>query len=249
MRLARKLTTARRIGSHSARAGVSRASFDPRSISGLQLWLDAADASTFTLSGSNVSQWNDKSGNARHVLQATSANQPTKTTLGGKPVVSFDGVNDFLRTAAASSTISQPYTVALVASAHTYPSGYASLLTSWNSPPNVQVWFKHPSALAPGGYAGNFLTGSAPPSADAATQLTMVFNGASSGVWLNGTSVASGNPGSSGVTLATIGAWSAGGQNSFLDGTVHELVFYNSALSTGNRQAVEAYLKSKWGTP
>lgn len=40
------------------------------------LWLDAADASTITLNNLTVSQWNDKSGNARHVSQATAANQP-----------------------------------------------------------------------------------------------------------------------------------------------------------------------------
>lgn len=44
--------------------------------SALSLWLDAADASTITLNGSTVSQWNDKSGNGRHATQATAANQP-----------------------------------------------------------------------------------------------------------------------------------------------------------------------------
>lgn len=40
------------------------------------LWLDAADASTITLNNLTVSQWSDKSGNQRHVLQSTAANQP-----------------------------------------------------------------------------------------------------------------------------------------------------------------------------
>jgi len=40
------------------------------------LWLDAADTSTVTLNGSTVSQWADKSGNGRNVVQATAANQP-----------------------------------------------------------------------------------------------------------------------------------------------------------------------------
>jgi hypothetical protein len=38
---------------------------------------DALDAATVTLSGSNVSQWDDKSANVRHVVQATAINQPT----------------------------------------------------------------------------------------------------------------------------------------------------------------------------
>jgi hypothetical protein len=36
--------------------------FDPRTIPGIGLWLDASDLSTITLNGSNVSQWRDKSG-------------------------------------------------------------------------------------------------------------------------------------------------------------------------------------------
>ena len=40
------------------------------------LWLDAAETNTITLNNLVVSQWNDKSGNGRNVLQATSANQP-----------------------------------------------------------------------------------------------------------------------------------------------------------------------------
>lgn len=40
------------------------------------LWLDAADSSTITLNGSTVSEWRDKSGNARHAAQATAASQP-----------------------------------------------------------------------------------------------------------------------------------------------------------------------------
>jgi hypothetical protein len=70
----------------------------PAQLPALALWLDAADTSTITLNGSNVSQWNDKSGNGRHVLQATASQQPSynATGLNGKPTVVFDGVGDIL---------------------------------------------------------------------------------------------------------------------------------------------------------
>jgi hypothetical protein len=56
------------------------------------LWLDADDAGTITKDGGDlVSQWNDKSGNARHVTQATAANQPTYQAAGlnSKPTLYF----------------------------------------------------------------------------------------------------------------------------------------------------------------
>ena len=64
--------------------------FSPKNISGLQLWLDAADSSTVTLNSGNVSEWLDKSGNGRNAAQTTAANQPayTQNGLNGLPVLS-----------------------------------------------------------------------------------------------------------------------------------------------------------------
>lgn len=78
--------------------GGKKPAWTPSRLSGLALWLDAADASTITLNGSTVSQWNDKSGNNRNVTQATAANQPTYNSaqFNGKPTLRFDGSNDIL---------------------------------------------------------------------------------------------------------------------------------------------------------
>ena len=51
----------------------------PTQLASLAVWLDGADATTVTLNGSTVSEWRDKSGNARHAAQATAASQPTYT--------------------------------------------------------------------------------------------------------------------------------------------------------------------------
>jgi hypothetical protein len=45
--------------------------FNPRSISGLQLWLDAADSTTVGMSGTRVISWSDKSVNAYTVIQSS----------------------------------------------------------------------------------------------------------------------------------------------------------------------------------
>jgi hypothetical protein len=72
----------------------------------LAVWLDAADTSRITLNGTTVSQWDDKSGNGRHVSQANATQQPafTANALSNKPVLTFDGVNDTLRRASAGLT-------------------------------------------------------------------------------------------------------------------------------------------------
>ena len=74
------------------------------------LWLDSLDASTLTVSGANVSQWSDKSGNARHVSQGTSTQQPL---YDGSPGLIFDGSNDFLQSTASitSGTYSGAFTL------------------------------------------------------------------------------------------------------------------------------------------
>jgi hypothetical protein len=63
----------------------------------LALWLDAEDAASITLNGTDVAQWDDKSGNGRNASQATAANQPAYLATGfnGKPTLQTDG-NDFL---------------------------------------------------------------------------------------------------------------------------------------------------------
>jgi hypothetical protein len=66
--------------------------FDPRRIPGLAAWYDAADAASVTLDTGRVSQWSDKSGNARHATNSTSGStQPSYTTAArnGLNVVRF----------------------------------------------------------------------------------------------------------------------------------------------------------------
>jgi hypothetical protein len=61
-------------------------------------WYDASDLSTITESGSSVSQWDDKSGNARHITQTFGSDQPTTgiRAIGELNAIDFDGVGDFL---------------------------------------------------------------------------------------------------------------------------------------------------------
>jgi hypothetical protein len=79
--------------------GIGASSAAPGPIPGYTVWLDASDTGTITSSGSgDVSQWSDKSVNARNFTQSSGTAKPkTGTrTLNGKNVIDFDGTNDFL---------------------------------------------------------------------------------------------------------------------------------------------------------
>lgn len=84
------------------------AAFAPTDLAGLALWLDASDASTISLDVSNnVSQWNDKSGNARHAAQANALLRPAwgTQTQNGKNLIVTDaaGATRLVTGSAASS--------------------------------------------------------------------------------------------------------------------------------------------------
>ena len=55
---------------------VAQPVFTPSTIQGMQLWLDGADSTSLTLSTSNVTQWNDKSGNAKNFSNTTGSARP-----------------------------------------------------------------------------------------------------------------------------------------------------------------------------
>src|SRR5688500_5791938 len=62
-------------------------------------WYDAQDVSTIS-TATGVSEWRDKSGNGRHVTQATGTAQPAynQGRINARPAVTFDGGDALLNT-------------------------------------------------------------------------------------------------------------------------------------------------------
>ena len=81
--------------------------FNPKSLPGLALWLDASDPASVLLTDNAVSEWSDKSGNNRHFTQSTPNNRPTyATTVNGRNAITFDGDNDVLfRSSSLATTL------------------------------------------------------------------------------------------------------------------------------------------------
>lgn len=128
----------------------AKAPFDPRVFDGLKVWL-AADRLTGLADGAAVASWTDMSGNGNHAVQATGANQPIYKTgiVQGRPVVRFDGANDFLKIAdAASLKPTRPYVWCVcksdnVAAVHQAVVGYAHAVSG--------VGFRYGFSINPSG--------------------------------------------------------------------------------------------------
>jgi hypothetical protein len=244
----------------------------PKTVAGLQLWLDAttglydatSGGSLVTTDSAAVARWEDRSENARHHTNATLNNRPILKTnqINGKNVVSFDGSNDSL---ANSSTVFRNvsgYTFFGVRkNRSTVSSGIRTFFD--NNDGSSQIRFSL-ITLATNSLRmrGRRLT------TDTLTTLTTPNNNTTIGNFelfsvivdhtnttvklfkngsLNASSVnflTSGN--TSDVSFRTIiGAFTTGNTHADID--VAEIIVYHGVLSDTDRQNVESYLTNKWG--
>jgi hypothetical protein len=219
--------------------------FTPLSVAGCQMWLDADDASSFTYSsGVSVSQWNDLSGNGKHVTQGTAANQPSRNgSVNGRTSVVWDGSNDALKIAPASFTLAQPFTAFAVVTL----TGASNQDTVFDGDSVVCALAADTNDWVFG--TSTILAGGQPTTA--AQILTAVFNTTSSALYMNGGSaIASGGIGSNSLQGLRLGQLRSGLESFYqLGGSICEVIFYSSSLGSADRANVEAYLRTKWGTP
>jgi hypothetical protein len=233
-------------------------SFDPNSITGLTLWLDASDTATITKDGSNVvSQWNDKSVTGRNMSQGTAIFRPTYTAnvLNSKAGITFDGINDYLTSSTTTNiTNCSIFTVMkFVADDGSQDAPIAigrggtpllGMRGLYRDPSNDFVWFlnwgqSQTSAL-------NWDTGN-----------YHVFGAVQSGRSLRILRDASVNSYTLPSTPAndTVNIWVVGAADfastisAFSNAVICEILFYSNALSTDNENKVKTYLKAKWATP
>lgn len=209
--------------------------FNPLSISGLEGWWDAADASTVTIA-TGVSEWRDKSGNGRHASQGTGNNQPDYTgTLNGRKIITFDGTNDSLAT--TSFSVSQPYSLIMVA--RRTGGGVANFYDRLDAGPSL------------GTFAGLFFifvtSGLNGPAQDTNYHIFHAkHNGAASVFRFDKADFATGNPGTAALNAGIrFGARSDGAGN-FLAGSIAEILFYSKILTDAEQAAAETYLSNKW---
>jgi hypothetical protein len=233
--------------------------FDPRDVPGCALWLDAADPSSLTLSGSSVSSWADKSGNGRNASQSTSSFRPVLQTnqQNGLSAIKWDGVDDRLDGSLSWPTNGQTtlfiaYNVTNISASQRVfdinGNSYGNFASPWGTTPMTYM----SDALL-------WLAGASYPTNALYTQSTtstgwriysVVFNGTSSLMWKNGVSMALSGSGASVTpngTAYTLGNYANGTSSEMFSGHIGEVIFYSGNLSTTQRQQIEGYLSWKWG--
>lgn len=219
-------------------------------VSGASIWLRA---NALSLSDNDpVTTWLDSSGFGNNAAQATAGKKPLFKTaiVNGLPVVRFDGTDDTL---SLGNILDNPGALTVFVVLKSSNSG--GVLAKVSAAVNWQGWA---SPYGAGRYIvhqtdnGNYrFWDTAVAYADSAfryfsttwdgSTITHRVNGAVVGAQANGGAFSSS---ANGADLH-LGSFSDFGD--YLNGDVAELVIYPSVLSTGDRQAVEAYLAAKYG--
>jgi hypothetical protein len=226
-------------------------------------WLDAADSGTLfqdvggtipvANDGDLIGTWTDKSANGWHV-HATGGN-PGKPTFkqnqqNGRPSVRFDGNSDSLSTQLAALQGTE-YTAFIVGRRISYRPGEALLSihdagsVDWNSSLSMCVGYSDGKTLADA--RKNALLGKADhPSAGVVFLYATKYNGSANTPYVNGyagqTAASNGNLDAEVITLGARGAVLA----EFNNYEYFEVLILDFAVSDAYRQAVEAYLKTKY---
>ena len=199
-----------------------------------------------TEAGTGVSSWVDMIGSF-DMVQGTDANRPALVTgvINGQPVIRFTRANtDFLTQATGPTGIAQPYAIVAVL-AHTASSGVAQWLCSAAGGVSFRnIGFTNDDK--PRMFAGASFNDDVALAANFHSFIG-IFNGASSEIFIDNTSVVTGdNGGGSSETGFTVG----GGNNSGADpfgGDLAEVLFYDHALDASERTALDSYVAARYG--
>jgi hypothetical protein len=233
--------------------------FTPTQISGCQLWLDAADPSSLSLSGASLSQIRDKSGNAYNATQATLASQPTWSS--NRITFSNNTYLDFPQAAINNTTT---YALFLVfnpiASVNWIIQKQYNGVGSYNMLSMTNFWINN-TGITNYLYWNAWPNTYSPINSGTALQLNTVqlvevtYNGTTLNMFQNGNLLSSATgtytiQNQLSATNCTIGSWRPDGgiQNSGVTNfQFGELIYYNTSVTTQQRQQIEGYLAWKWG--
>lgn len=229
--------------------------FSPTQISQIHSWYDAADATTMSLSGNQVTSWTDKNNHVTQFTQATATSQPLLQTnaINGKSALSFDGGD--MMTAMISNSVGTDTTVVYVLQLANYSSRipFSFNTTTYNFGPDI-YFNAGQITWNTGDSNSNAFSNSVVPSTTTAHIITVKNDSAlnEARLYVDGAFVGTALYRNTSIANFTsprlyIGNWVSG--NYYITGFFAELVIYNKVIDETERADLEYYLKDKWGTP
>lgn len=226
-----------------------RGAFSPADLTDLVSWHDADDISTLWQDSARTTQvasnndpvgaWDDKSGNANHLLQATVGYRPLyKTnTLNSKPTILGDGVDDFLTD---TFTLTQPAHCFVIFRQETWTesdvildggSDLTMLLSQFPSTPDVTV-YAGASLSSSDATIGTFFLGD------------LLYNSTSSHLQIADNAPVNGNAGTASPGGLSVFARASG---FFSNSSIAEIVLCDAELTGSDLTDLRSYFNTKWG--
>jgi len=226
----------------------ARAIASPLEIPNCAMWFDASQGITYD--GNGVSQWNDSSGNARHIVQSVNANKPTynpsNAAFGGKATIDWDTVGNGDRLERGSAdTLAQPLTIFAVANMANASSTNIALFANVSGADLSFQRFSGTQWIFVGGQPCYFPT---PTFGTRPFLATIVANTTDSRVALNGQLVTANhiNGGVSALGTFRLGSMYNTFQAQNWNGSIAEFIIFTRRLTDGELTLVEQYLARKY---
>jgi len=227
--------------------------YNPLSIPGCFLWLDSADTASVVLSGSNITQWNDKS-NSGYNFTSTSGYYPAFGTMAnGKTAINFNGSK---RMTNYSMLMPTNYSIFAIGYRPTgQANDYSRMINGTNGTTDTFLLFGSGSSgtnfaafTGNGTNAWNDVADASPAcNVNSLCLMEMTNNNSSLTTYFNGSQLNT----KTGTTFPynglALGAFTASGGGQYWNGYIAEILMFNSVLSGTQRQQIEGYLTSKWG--
>ena len=222
---------------------------------GQRLWLRS---DSVEISGGKVAQWYDRSGNNNHALQASTAARPVRPSSSPNlafPAIKFDGVDDFFTGTTLTGIQNTSMTTFILLNGYSqtdngglitignlnqgfglYRGTYYQRFTMLNNYGSNSLVFDIPDAMPNAGFPFKLYG------------MTKNF-GVSAQMHGNGVT------GSTNSTPTLVGAFSnsnyeiSGGPLGKLNGEIAEVMVFDQALSTSQRNAIENYMMDRYAPP
>jgi hypothetical protein len=230
--------------------------FTPKSVAGMQLWLDAADSSTIT-GTSPITAWNDKSGNGNNGTASGSPVLLANSINGSYPSIYFDGASSIAGTTVNSGRTLTAFCILQTTDADLNTNGRLLSLSypGRNDYDNVQSCiaydqFNGAKINTNRGNRGSVQVVYNVPVGTSALVATIFYGDTSNTFYANGSlQFTSTDPSwNQNFSITTYCIGNAINPNgAWYKGRIGEIILFNTALTTSQRQQVEGYLAWKWG--